>query len=118
MLQETKVMSIHIHEAENDDGLLLSKIKTHKRLKRTLFNRIRQDKVTCCTIHELSVLHAWECDSMTRNVVERFASQNRVNWLFDMIGRSDMLSFYGTEQNMCLGHRGLSGTRKTRRRSI
>ena len=23
----------------------------------------------CSTIHELSVLHTWECDSMTRNVV-------------------------------------------------
>ena len=23
----------------------------------------------CSTIHELSVLHTWECDAMTRNVV-------------------------------------------------
>ena len=46
---------------------------------------------------------------------KRLSDQNRINCLFDMIGQSDMLSFYGTEKNMCLGHRGLSGTKKTRR---
>ena len=35
---------------------------------------------------------------MTWNVVKRLANQNRVNCLFDMIGQSHMLSFYGTEK--------------------
>ena len=69
--------------------------------------------ISCFTIHELSVLHAWECDAITRNVVKRLANQNCVNSLFDMIGQSDVLSFYGTEKNTCLGHRGPSGTKKT-----
>ena len=42
---------------------------------------------------------------MTRNVVKTLANQNRVNCLFDTIGQSDMLSFYGTEKNTSLGHR-------------
>ena len=57
-------------------------------------------------------------DAMSRNAVNRLANQNRVNCLFDMIDQSDMLSFRGTEKNMCLGHRGLLGTKKTRRRSV
>ena len=52
----------------------------------------------CSTIHELSVLHTWECDAMTRNVVKKLANQNCVNRLFYIIGQSDMLSFYGTEK--------------------
>ena len=39
---------------------------------------------------------------MTRNVVKRLANQNRVNCLFDIIGQSDMLSFYGTEKKYML----------------
>ena len=68
--------------------------------------------------HEQSVLHAWECDAITRNVVKGLADQNRVDCLFAMIGQSDMLSLYGTEDTMCLGHRGLPGKKKTRRRSL
>ena len=47
------------------------------------------------------------CDAVTWNVVKRLANQNRVNCLFDMIGQSNMLSFYGSGENVCLGHRGL-----------
>ena len=47
----------------------------------------------CLVSDPLSTLHAWKCDAMTRNVVERLANQNRVNCLFDVIGQSDMLSF-------------------------
>ena len=47
----------------------------------------------------LSVLHALECDVLTRNVVKRLADPNHVNCLFDMIGQSDMLS-YGTENEI------------------
>ena len=54
--------------------------------------------ISCPTIHKLSVLHFWECGTMTRNVVKRLPNQNRVNCLFDMIGQSDGLSFYGTEK--------------------
>ena len=42
--------------------------------------------ISCSTIHELLVLHAWECDAITGNVVKRFANQNRANCLFDVIG--------------------------------
>ena len=56
--------------------------------------------ISCFTIHELSVLHALECDAMTRNVMERVANQNRLNCLFDMIGESDTLSFDETEKNI------------------
>ena len=57
---------------------------------------------------------------MTRNVVKRLANQNCVNCLFDLIGQSDLLSFGATEKNigLSLGHRGLSGTKKTRRCSV
>ena len=41
------------------------------------------------------------CDAVTWNVVKRLANQNRVNCLFDVIGQSDLLSFYGTEK-VCL----------------
>ena len=51
---------------------------------------------------------------MIWNVVKRLANQNRVNCLFDVIGQSDMLSLYGTEKNICLGHRGLSEMKKAR----
>ena len=50
--------------------------------------------------------------------VKGLADQNRVDCLFAMIGQSDMLSLYGTEDTMCLGHRGLPGKKKTRRRSV
>ena len=63
--------------------------------------------ISCSTIHDLSVLQAWECDAMTWNVVKRLANQNRVNCLFDVIGQSDMLSLFATEKKMCLRHRGL-----------
>ena len=36
------------------------------------------------------------------NVVKRLTNQNRVICLFDMIGRSDTLSFYGTEKKYML----------------
>ena len=38
---------------------------------------------------------------LSRNVVKRLANQNRVNCVFDVIGQSDLLSFYGTEK-VCL----------------
>ena len=66
--------------------------------------------LSCSTVHDLSVLHALECDA--RNVVKRLAKRSRVNCLFDM------LNFYGTGSNTCLGHRGLSGTKKKRRPSL
>ena len=50
--------------------------------------------------------------------MKRLAYQNRVNCLFDEIDQSDMLSFYGTEKIKCLGRRGLSGAKKTRRRIV
>ena len=66
--------------------------------------------------------HFWECDAMTRSVVKRSPNENRVNCLFHIIGQSDMLSFYGIEREKkkksCIGHRGLSGTNKIRRRSV
>ena len=68
--------------------------------------------------HEVSILHAWECDAMTCNVVKRLASQSRVNYLYDVICQSDMLSSYGTGNITCLGHAGLSGTKKRSCRSV
>ena len=50
---------------------------------------------------------------MTWNVAKRLADR-----LFVMIGQSDVLRFYGTKKRkkkMYLGHRGLSGTKTTRR---
>ena len=38
---------------------------------------------------------------MTWNGVKRLANRIRVNCLFDVIGQSDLLSFYGTEK-VCL----------------
>ena len=52
--------------------------------------------ISCSTIHELSGLHAWKCDAMSRNVVKRLASQNRVNCLFDMMANQICWAF--TEQ--------------------
>ena len=46
--------------------------------------------------------------------LKRLFNQTGVNCSLDMIGRSDIMSFYGTEKNICLGHRGLSGTKKTK----
>ena len=39
---------------------------------------------------------------MTRNVVKRLASRSRVSCLFDMIRQSDMWSFDGTGNIICL----------------
>ena len=39
-------------------------------------------------LHELSGLHAEECDAVSRNVVTRLANQNCVNCLFDVINQS------------------------------
>ena len=55
-----------------------------------------------CAPGKLSVSHAWECDSITRNFVKRLSNQSRANCLFDMIGQSNMLSFYGTEKKKML----------------
>ena len=74
--------------------------------------------ISCSTIHELSVLHAWECDAMTRNVVKRLANREHVGCLFDMIGRSDMLSSDGTGKITRLEHTGLPGTKRKRPRSV
>ena len=68
----------------------------------TVVTKTCSSLISCSTIHKLSVLHAWECDALTRNVVKRSANQNRVNYFFDMIGQSDMLSFYGTEKKYML----------------
>ena len=84
----------------------------------TVLTKTCTSLMSCSTIHDLSVLHAWECDPMTWNVVKRLASKNRSNSLFDVIGQSDMLSFYGTEKKYVLRHRGLPGTKKTRSRSV
>ena len=65
-----------------------------------------------------TVLHAWQCDAMTRNAMKRLATQNCVNCLYDMIGQSDMLSSYGTGNITYLERRGLLGTKKRKRRSI
>ena len=65
----------------------------------TMVTKTCSSLISCSTSHELSVLHAWECDAMIWNVMKRLANQNRVNCLFDMIGQSDMSSFYGTEKN-------------------
>ena len=59
--------------------------------------------ISYSTIYELSVLHVWECNAMTRNVVKRLANQNGVNCLFYIIGQSNMLIFYGTEKIIYLG---------------
>ena len=100
-------------------GLCILTLVADKRatVQSTLVTKTCLSLISFSTIHGPSVLHASECDAMTRNVVKRLANQNRVNCLFDMAGHSDVLSFYGTEKNICLGHRGLSGTKKTRRRS-
>ena len=84
----------------------------------TVVTKTCSSLILCSTIHELFVLHAWECDAMTRNVVKRLAKQNRVSCLFDMTGQSDMLGFYRTKKKDLLRDRGLSGTKKTRRRSV
>ena len=42
-------------------------------------------------------LGMWCCDSER---CKRLANQNRVNCLLDMIGLSDMLSFYGAEKKI------------------
>ena len=49
--------------------------------------------IACSKIHKLSILHTWECDDTTRNVVKKLANQNPVICLLDMIGKSDMLGF-------------------------
>ena len=51
---------------------------------------------------EQFVLHAWECDAKTWNIVKALANQIHVIRLFDMIGQSNMLSFYGTEKKKML----------------
>ena len=51
---------------------------------------------------EQFVLHAWECDAKTWNIVKALANQIHVIRLFDMIGQSNMLSFYGTEKNIIM----------------
>ena len=89
--------------------------KSEIQLSQHVVTKMCSSLILCSKIHEISVLHAWECDAMSRNVVKRLAIQNRVNCLLDMIGQSDMLSLYGTEIRICLGHRELSGTKKTRR---
>ena len=60
----------------------------------TVVTKTCSSVISCSTIHELSVLHALECDAMTRNVVKTLANQNRVNCLVDMISQSNILSFY------------------------
>ena len=69
--------------------------------------------ILCCIVHEHPFCTLG--NAMVWDVVKRFANQNRVNCLFDMIGQLDMLSFYRTEKSMCFRHRELSGTKKTRR---
>ena len=58
-------------------------------------------------------------------VVKRLVEQNHADCVFDMIGQSDMLSFYGTEKKEKKkkkkdrwGHRRLSGTKKTKSHSV
>ena len=63
-------------------------------------------------------MHAWECDAMTWNVVEKLANKSHVKCLYNIIGQLEVLSFYGTGNSTYLGHRGLSGTKKGRCRSI
>ena len=52
--------------------------------------------------------------AITRNVVKRLANHNRVNCLFDMIGQSDMLRFYETEKNICLGAQRTAGNEEVK----
>ena len=59
----------------------------------------------------------FECDALTHDAVKRLANQSRVNCLYAMIGQSDKLS-YGAGNIIYLGHRGLVGTKKRRRRSV
>ena len=58
--------------------------------------------VVILVLHELSVLHAEECDAMSRNVVKRPANQNRVNCSFDVIGQSDRLNFLRSREKYML----------------
>ena len=46
--------------------------------------------------------------------MNRLAKRRRVYCLYDMIGQSEMLSFHGTGNITCVGHRGLSGTKRKR----
>ena len=64
----------------------------------TMVTKTCSSLISCSTIHDLSVLHAWECDAMTWNVVKRLANRGRVNCLFDMVGQPNMLSYYETEK--------------------
>ena len=75
--------------------------KSEIQLSQHVVTKMCSSFILCSKIHEISVLHAWECDAMSRNVVKRLASQNRVNCLFDVIGQTDMLSFDRTEKNGC-----------------
>ena len=68
----------------------------------TVVTKTCSSLISCSLIHEVSVLHVWECDAMTQNVVKKLADQKGVNRLFDMISQSDMLSFYGTEKKYIL----------------
>ena len=43
---------------------------------------------------------------MTRNVLKRLADESRVNWSYDTIGQSDILSFSGTGNTTYLENRG------------
>ena len=55
---------------------------------------------------------------MTQNVVKWLANNSRVNCLNDVISQTDILSSYETGNITCWGHRGPSGTKKRRRRSV
>ena len=57
--------------------------------------------ISCSTIHELSVLHPWECDAMTRKAVNRLANKNRINCLFGIIGQTDTSIFFAEQRNTC-----------------
>ena len=84
------------------NGLCESTANKRGTVQSTVVTKTCSSLISCSTIHELAVLHAWECDATTWNVVKRLANQNLVNCLFDMIGRSDTLSFYGTEKKYML----------------
>ena len=101
-------------------GLCKLTMKADKRatVQSTVVTKTSSSLISCSTIHDLPVLHTWKCDAVTWSAVKRLANQNRIYYFFDMIGQSDMLSLYGTEIRICLGHRELSGTKKTRRRLV
>ena len=83
----------------------------------TVVTKTCSSLISCATnprTIRLARLGMWCCDLES---CEKIGWPSPVDYLYDIIGQSDVLSFYGTRNTTCLGHTGLSGTKKRRRRS-